>query len=81
MELKASVLAPASAEPMDWKAALDGAKIVTSRSPSTVETRSAVVRAPVRDVSSAPAAVLDGDCGTVNTVSMMWITPPANAIS
>jgi len=81
MEVKASVLAFASAELIAWNASLEGANIVTSFKPSTVETRSAAVRAPVREVRLAPAAVLDGDCGTVNTVSITWMTPPANATS
>ena len=81
MPVKASVLAFPSAEPIAWNAAFDGAKIVTSFKPSTVETRSAVVRAPVREVRFAPAAVLDGDCGTVKTVSITWMTPPENARS
>lgn len=69
------------AEPMAWKAAFEGAKIVTSLRLSTAETRLVVVRAPARAVSSESMAELAGERGMVRTVSMMWITPPVNMTS
>ena len=65
-----------TAEPMAWKAALEGAKIVTSRRESTVWTRFACVRAPVSAVRFAAAAVEASDSGMVRTVSIMCRTPP-----
>jgi len=74
--VRASVLAPPSAEPMAEKASLEGAKIVTSIKESSVETRFAAVSAPAMDVRFAARAVPEGDWGTVRTVSIMWMTPP-----
>ena len=65
-----------TAEPIAWKAALEGAKMVTSWRESTVETRLASVSAPVRAVRFAAAAVAASDSGIVRTVSIMWRTPP-----
>ena len=76
MLVRASVLAFPSAELMAEKAALEGAKMVTSSNESTVETRFAADRAPAMDVRFAANAVPEGDCGTVRTVSITWITPP-----
>lgn len=64
------------AEPIAWKAELDGAKIVTSGRESTALTRLADVRAPAREVRFAATAVEETDWGIVRTRSMMWITPP-----
>jgi hypothetical protein len=61
---------------MASNAALDGAKMVTSFSPSTVATRLAIPKAPARDVRPAATVVAESDNGKVRTVSMMWITPP-----
>lgn len=47
----------ASAEPMDWKAALLGAKMVTSRAVSTVLVRLVALSAPAREVKLAAMAV------------------------
>jgi hypothetical protein len=68
----------ATAEPMAPKAALEGAKMVTSDNPLTVETKLAVVRAEARDVRPAAIAVAESEAGMVRTVSMMWITPSVN---
>jgi hypothetical protein len=65
-----------TAEPIAWKAAFEGAKIVTSRRESTVETREACVRAPTREVRFAAEAVAASEAGMVRTVSIMWRTPP-----
>jgi hypothetical protein len=46
-----------TAEPIAWKAAFDGAKMVTSFRESTVETRLVVVRAPASEVRFAATAV------------------------
>jgi hypothetical protein len=67
-----------STEPMAPKAALEGAKMVTSDNPLTVETKLAVVRAEARDVRPAATAVAESEAGMVRTVSMTWITPPVN---
>jgi hypothetical protein len=50
----------ASAEPMDWKAALLGAKMVTSFNPSTALTSSALVSAPASAVAFSATLVLEG---------------------
>ena len=71
----------ATAEPMAPKAALEGAKMVTSDNPLTVETKLAVVRAEARDVRPAAIAVTESEAGMVRTVSMMWITPSVNLMS
>ncbi len=71
----------AAAGPRAAKAALVGAKMVTSFKPSTVETRFAVVKAPAREVRPAATAVLESAIGTVRTVSMTWMTPPLNLTS
>jgi len=71
MEASWAVVRVPTAEPIAWKAALEGAKIVTSWRESTVETRFACVRAPVRAVRFAAAAVEASDSGIVRTVSIM----------
>lgn len=58
----------ATAEPMAPKAALEGAKMVTSDNPLTVETKLAVVRAEARDVRPAAIAVAESEAGMVRTV-------------
>ena len=45
--------------------------MVTSLRLSTAETRLAFVRAPARDVREESTADMDGDMGTVRTVSML----------
>jgi hypothetical protein len=70
------VLNAPTAEPMAWKALFEGAKIVTSCNESRAFTSLACVRAPVRAVRFAAAAVAESDSGIVRTVSIMWITPP-----
>lgn len=62
-------------------AALEGAKIVTSFSPLTVEIRLVALRAVANVVNPAATAVVESEVGTVRTVSIMWITPPVNLIS
>lgn len=76
MELRAAVERLLVAEPIAWKAALEGAKIVRSLRSSMAATRFAAVRAPTREVRPALIAVTLSDSGTVRTVSMMWTTPP-----
>jgi len=60
---------------MAWKAAFEGAKMVTSLRPFTVLTRLALVSAPANEDNPAAIAVSDGLWGSVRTESMMWITP------
>lgn len=60
-----------SAEPMAPNAALEGAKIVTSFNPFTVETKLAEVKAEAKDVNPAATAVAESEAGMVRTVSMM----------
>jgi hypothetical protein len=69
------------AEPIRWKAAFEGAKIVTSLRESTAETRFAFVRAPAREVNWESIADIAGLRGRVRTVSRIWITPPVNITS
>lgn len=69
------------AEPMAWKAALEGAKMVTSLRESTAETRFVCVKAPAKAVSWESIAEPEAERGIVKTVSMMWITPPVNMTS
>ncbi len=69
------------AEPIAWKAAFEGAKMVTSLRLSTAGTRFTWVRAPARAVRELSTADMAGERGIVRTVSMMWITPPENMIS
>ena len=59
------------AEPMDWKAELLGAKIVTSRRESTVSMSSVRVRAPAIPLRPAAMAVFETGSGMVKTVSMI----------
>jgi len=81
MDVSAVVEIFDSAEPIAANAALLGAKMVTSLSPSTVERRPVELRALARVVRFAARAVLEGASGMVRTVSMMWITPPLNFTS
>lgn len=76
MEDACSVVRFASAEAMLANAALDGAKMVTSLSSSTVEVRLVAFNAPTIAVRPAANAVSDGDSGMVKSLSMMWMTPP-----
>lgn len=73
---KSAVEMFARAEPMRWKAALLGAKMVTSARASTAETRLVLVRAPARELRPAATAVEDAFPGIVRTLSIMWTTPP-----
>jgi len=75
------VLNALAAEPIAWKAALEGAKMVISLRLSTAETRFTWVRAPARAVRELSTADIAGERGIVRTVSMMWITPLENMIS
>ena len=52
------------------KAALDGAKMVTSLAELTVLTRLVAFKAPTRAVKPAAAAVSAGLCGMVRILSM-----------
>ncbi len=63
-------------EPMAWKASLEGAKMVTSVSASTVSVKFVAVRAPAREVTFNEPAVSETDWGIVRTLSMIWMTPP-----
>lgn len=76
MEVTWSMVRFGKADPIAWKAALLGAKMVTSLRPSTVPARSAAVRAPTIDVRFAATAVVETLGGRVKTWSMMWTTPP-----
>lgn len=70
-----------AAEPMAWKAALEGAKMVMSLRESTAVRRLVFLRAPAMAVSWESTAEVEGAMGTVRTVSIMWRTPPENMIS
>lgn len=63
------------------KASSLGAKIVTSLSESTVETRSAFLRASTSLSSLRAVAVVDTETGGKRTVSIVWATPLSKAIS
>lgn len=65
-----------SADPMDWKAALLGAKMVTSRVESTASTRLVRLRAPCTAVRFAALVVLRIEVGSVRKRSTTWRTPP-----
>jgi hypothetical protein len=65
------VLKPPIAEPIAWNAALSGAKIVTSRRPSTVFTEPDWVRAPAREVRLVAEAVAKSEVGIVRTESII----------
>jgi hypothetical protein len=80
MDVNCSVLRFPTAEPMASKASLEGAKMVTSERELTVGTRLAAVKAPVREVRLAAAAVEESEVGMVRTVSIIWITPPVKLI-
>jgi hypothetical protein len=75
------MLRPGSADPTAPNAALEGAEIVTSFSPLTVEIRLVALRAEANNVNPVATAVVESEVGMVRTVSMMWITPPVNLIS
>lgn len=70
-----------TALPILAKAALVGAKIVTSVRESTVLTRLACVRAPAREVRPVSRAVVESFGGMGRTVSISWIMPPLNCVS
>lgn len=73
-----SVVKLPAAVPIAWKAALDGAKIVTSLRLSTAEMRLVWVRAPASAVRLLSTAEKERDMGTVRTVSIICMTPPSN---
>lgn len=64
-----------------WKAALEGAKIVTSLKPSNAEPTVVWFNAPAKAVSPLSTADMEGGRGRVRTVSMIWMIPPVNMIS
>jgi len=59
MDCKSATDALAKAEPMRWKAVLFGAKMVTSRRPSTVLRRLVAFKAPYKEVRPAATRVAD----------------------
>ena len=71
----------ASAEPMDWKASLFGAKMVRSGVSFATAIESVALSAPRKAVRFAALAVSRTETGRVRTVSMTWITPPVKLTS
>lgn len=76
VETRVSVEAFARTEPMFWKAALLGAKIVTSLRPLTAPRSLVALRAPYAELSFALTRVSETLVGMVRTLLMMWIVPP-----
>lgn len=70
MLLRSLLLMLPRPEPMAWKAAFAGAKMVTSLRLSTVSTRLVLMRAPAKELRPAAMAVSDGLSGMVRTLSI-----------
>lgn len=81
IEESCAVVREPVAEPMAWKAALEGAKMVTSLRLSTVSTSLVSVRAPARAVRLESRAVKPGVSGMVRTLSTMCMTPLVKVMS
>jgi hypothetical protein len=69
------------AELMFWKAALLGAKMVKLGVVLTASVRLVALTAPRKALRPASCAMVLTFGGIVRRLSMMWITPPSNAMS
>jgi hypothetical protein len=81
MEAASSAVRLLRAELMSWNASLFGAKMVRSGVVLTASVRLVALTAPRKALRPASWATVLTFGGIVRRPSMMWMTPPSNAMS